>query len=121
MTIELGLCIFFLLVALPVSRSIAAHYMLLVVVNIALLGVTSADTSLLAALFVSFAIADSLLFMWGGRKILLLPAATSAILAIESMLNMDWLLCNIVTINAALNAIIAANLVKGYLHWTHRK
>lgn len=121
MTIELGLCLFFMIVAIPVSRSIAAHYLLFAIVNVSMLGFTSADTSLLAALFVSLAVADALLFMWGGRKILLLPAATSAILAIESMLNMDWLLSNIVTINAALNAIIAANLVKGYLHWTHRK
>lgn len=121
MTAELGLCLFFLVVAIPVSRSIAAHYLLLVAVNIALLGFSSADTSLLAVLFVSLAIADALLFMWGGRPILLMTAAVSAILAIESMLNMDYLLTNIVTINAAVNAIIAANLVKGYLHWTHRK
>jgi hypothetical protein len=121
MTAELGLCLFFLVVAIPVSRSIAAHYLLLVIVNVSMLGFTSADASLLAAMFVSLAIADALLFMWGGRPILLLPAAAASALAIESMLNMDWLLTNIVTINAAVNAIIAANLVKGYLHWTHRK
>ncbi len=40
MTIELGLCIFFLLVALPVSRSIAAHYLLFAIVNVSLLGFT---------------------------------------------------------------------------------
>lgn len=121
MTVELGLCLFFLVVAIPVSRSIAVHYLLFAAVNVALLGFSSADTSLLAALFVSLSIADALLFMWGGRPILLLPAAASAILAIESMLNMDWLLSHIVTINAAVNAIIAANLVKGYLHWMHRR
>ena len=121
MTAELGLCLFFMVVAIPVSRSIAAHFLLLAVVNASLLGITTLDSSILAMIFVFIAVADSLIFMFGGRAILLVSAAASAALAIESMLNMDWLLSHIVIINAAVNAIIAANLVKGYLHWTHGK
>lgn len=121
MTAELGLCLFFMVVALPVSRSIAAHFLLLSIVNASLLGVTVVDSSLLAMIFVFIAVADSLIFMFGGRPILLVSAAASAALAIESMLNMDYLLSHIVTINVIVNAIIAANLVKGYLHWTHGK
>lgn len=121
MTAELGLCLMFMVVALPASRSIAAHYLVFAVANLATLGVTEMDSSILSMMFVVLAVADAVLFLYGGRAVLLISAAASSALAIESMLNMDWLLNNVANLSAAINAIIAANLIQGYLHWTHGK
>lgn len=121
MTVELALCLILAFAAYPMSRSISAHYFLFAAVNGAMLGFTTFDSSLLVLVFMSLAVADSLLFLCGGRKVLLAPTAMSAALAIESMLNMDWLLNHITYINAAVNAVIVASLIKGKRHWTRGK
>ncbi len=121
MTIELVLCLVFMLAALPVSKSIAAHYFVFAALNIAAIGVEAADSSLLALTFALLAIVDVTMVVAGGRKVLLVSAIASVALCIESMLNMDWLLSHSTYINAAVNAVIAASLVKGFMNWTHGK
>lgn len=121
MTIELALCCLLLLVALPVSKSIAAHYLAFALVNLALLGVEFADSSFLSLMFVTLAVVDALLVIAGGRSILLLSAAASSALAIESMIDMDWLLSRATYLSIAVNAAIAACLSKGYGSWTSGK
>lgn len=117
MSIELILCIGSALAALPASRSIAAHYVVLSITNAAMAGQEYADASLLAALFVLLAIGDAFLVIAGGRMILLLSAAVSAILAIESMLNQSFLLDHITYVSAALNAVFWVYLAREYWGW----
>lgn len=117
MTAELGLCIAFMIVAFPTSKSVAAHYLVFGVVNFAMLGVTSADASFLAALFAVLFAADAILVLAGGRRILLLSAAASAFLCIESLLNMDWLLSRVTYLSIAVNTAIAASLAKELIRW----
>lgn len=117
MSIELVLCIAFGVIALPVSRSIAAHYAVLSITNAALAGYEYADASLLSALFVLLAIGDAFLLIAGGRAILLLSAAVSSTLAIESMLNHSYLLDHITYISAALNAVFGLYLAREYRGW----
>ena len=119
MNIELMLCIAFLLAALPVSKSIAAHYLGFTLANVALGGISSADSSLLAMLFATLAMFDAVLVLSGGRKVLLLAAATSAALCIESIMNADWLLSHVTTVSVIVNAAIAVSLAKGYRVWTN--
>ena len=121
MTIELALCILFAVLALPMSKSIAAHYVLFAGANLSLLGHEYADTSILALVFVLLAVADAMIFMWGGRAILLLSAAASAALAIESMLGMDWLLTRVTYLSAVVNAAFAIYLAREYWIWTNGK
>lgn len=121
MSIELTLCVVFMLAALPVSKSIAAHFLMLAAINVAALGVGSADSSLLAMVFAVLAMFDAALVLTGGRKILLLSAATSAALCFESIMNMDWMLNHIAAVSALVNAAIAANLAREYGIWTHGK
>jgi hypothetical protein len=121
MTVELALCLILVFAAFPVSRSISAHYFLFAAVNGAMLGFTSFDASLLALVFMALAIADATLFLFGGRAILLISAAVSSLLCFESMLNMDWLLSQSTYINAAVNAVIVASLIKGKRNWTRGK
>jgi hypothetical protein len=121
MTIELALCIVLMLLAFPVSRSIAAHYLLFASANLALLDVTYADSSFLAILFALLAAMDTILFMAAGRKVLLISSAVSALLCLESIMNMDWLLSHVTYLSVAVNAAIAGVLAKEYLNWTHGK
>lgn len=121
MTIELILCIAAFMLALPMSRSIAAHYAAFALVNLALLGVQYADSSLLALVFAGLAAADVLLIIAGGRRILLLPALASVALSIESMLNMDFLLNHISYLSVAVNAVIGATLAREYVRWMDGK
>ena len=121
MTIELALCLILAFASYPLSRSISAHYFLFAAVNGAMLGLTTFDSSLLVLVFMLLAVADSILFLCAGRKAILVPAAMSAALAIESMINMDWLLSHITYINAVVNAVIVASLIKGKRHWTRGK
>lgn len=121
MTIELFLCLAFMIFAYPMSKSIAVHYFGLVVLNLAAIGVESADSSLLALTFAILAIIDVALVIAGGRSVLLISAAVSLLLCLESMLNMDWLLSHGTYTNAAVNAVIAASLIKGFINWTHGK
>lgn len=118
MTIELFLCLVFMFAAYPVSKSVAAHYCLFTGLNILAIGVESADSSLLALTFALLAIADAALVIAGGRKVLLVSALASVALCIESMINMDWLLSHSTYINAAVNAVIAASMAKGFMKWT---
>lgn len=121
MTAELMLCIAALAVALPMSRSIAAHYAAFALANLALIDVQYADSSILAMAFAGLTAADVLLIIAGGSRILLLPALASSALSIESMLNMDFLLNHISTISIALNAIIGVTLAREYVRWMDGK
>lgn len=117
MSIELALCIAFGLAALPVSRSIFGHYVILAIANLATAGSEYADASVLAAMFVLLAITDAFLVVSGGRRILLLSAAVSSALAIESMLNLSYFLDYITFISAALNAVFGLYLAREYRGW----
>lgn len=117
MSIELILCIVFGLAALPVSRSISTHYLVLAITNAAMAGHEYADTSLLAALFALLAIGDAFLVIAGGRMILLASAAVSSALAVESMLNQSHFLDHITYISAALNAVFGLYLAREYRGW----
>lgn len=117
MTIELGLCLIFMIAALPVSKSVAAHYALFAAVNFMMLGAETADTSLLAMMFATLMIGDILLILAGGRMILLVSATASIALCIESIANMDWLLSRVTYLSAAVNTAIAASLAKEFTLW----
>lgn len=117
MTAELALCIGLMIAALPVSKSVAAHYAVFGLANFALLGVTYADASFLAILFAALAVSDALIILAGGRRILLVSAAAAALLCIESIINMDWLLSRITYLSIAVNAAIAGSLAKELLQW----
>jgi len=119
MTIELALCIILAIGSYPLSKSISAHYVLFAGVNFAMLGYTEFDSSLLAIVFMCLAVTDAALFISGGRAILLLSAAASVALGLESMLNMDWLLRHGTYLNAIVNAVIVASLIKGKRQWTN--
>lgn len=121
MTIELGLCIAFMLAAIPVSKSIAVHYAAFGLANFLMRGVTYADTSALALLFASLMAVDAILIIAGGRKVLLVSLTASAALCIESIMNMDWLLSHVTYLSAAVNTAIAGVLAKEYLNWTSGK
>lgn len=118
MTIELALCIILAIGAFPLSKSVSAHYALFAAVNGAMLGFTEFDSSLLAIMFMCLAVSDAALFVLSNRYVLLLSAIVSTILCIESMLNMDWLLRHSTYLNAVVNAVIVASLIKGKRHWT---
>lgn len=117
MTIELGLCLIFMIAALPVSKSVAAHYALFTLVNVAMLGTSTADSSLLSMMFAALLVGDALIVLAGGRKILLISIAASALLCIESIANMDWLLSRVTYLSAAVNTAIAASLAKEFTLW----
>lgn len=117
MTIELGLCIAFMIAALPVSKSVAAHYALFAMVNFMMLGTDTAGTSLLAMMFATLLVGDILLILAGGRMILLVSALASIALCIESIANMDWLLSRVTYLSAAVNTAIAASLAKEFTLW----
>lgn len=117
MTIELGLCLIFMIAASPVSKSVAVHYALFALVNVAMLGTSTADSSLLAMMFAALLIGDALIVLAGGRRILLISIAASALLCIESIANMDWLLSRVTYLSAAVNTAIAASLAKEFTLW----
>lgn len=121
MTIELVLCIVFFLVALPVSRGIAGHYLAFAAGNFAFLDVQYADSSLLAILFAALFTIDALLVIGGASRILLVSAIACAALSIESMLNMDFLLNHSTYISIAVNAVIGATLAREYVRWMDGK
>jgi len=121
MTIELGLCIVFMIAALPVSKSVATHYAAFGMMNFFMLGVTSADSSFLAILFCALLAIDVLLILAGGRRVLLISAIASIALCIESIFNADWLLSHVTYLSVAVNAAIAGVLAREYLNWTHGK
>ncbi len=117
MTIELGLCIGFMIAAYPVSKSVAAHYAVFALMNLATLGVATADSSFLALIFAILLAADAMLIICGGRKVLLVSAIASSLLCLESIANMDWLLSRITYLSAAVNTAIAASLAKEFVLW----
>lgn len=117
MTIELVLCALAALLALPVSKSVMVHYLGLVFVNLAFLGVTEADSSILAITFGALAVLDCLLILMGGRLALIAPAVASFLLCIESVANQDWLLSHVTYLSAVVNSVIAACLAREYWAW----
>lgn len=121
MGIELVLCVVFMLVALPVSRWIAIHYLAFALVNWELAGVEYADSSRLALTFAALFALDILLIIAGAPIVLLLCATASAALAVESMLNLDYLLNHSTYISVAVNAIIGGTLAREYARWMRGK
>lgn len=121
MAIELVLCIVFMFAAFPVSRSVAAHYFVFAFVNLALVGVSEVDASLLAIIFAILAAADVVLVLAGGRMVLVVPALASSLLSLESIANQDWLLSHVTYLSVATNAVIAASLAKEFSVWMRGK
>lgn len=121
MSAELILCIAFLLIALPISWSIAVHYAAFALANAALYGAHSADSSLLTILFAGLFATDVMLVIAGGSRSLLLCALASAALAIESMMNFDFLLNHTTYISVTVNAVIGGTLAREYVQWTRGK
>lgn len=121
MTIELILCVALMLIISPVSKSVSAHYGIFAGANFAMLGVQEVDSSLLVVMFTILAIADSCLVLAGGRIVLLVSAAASFALALESTINQDWLLSHVSFISIAVNALIVACMAKEYWVWMNGK
>lgn len=121
MTIELGLSLAMMFIAIPVSQSITWHYVAFAAVNLALLGVTEADSSLLAMIFGLLAIIDYILFAASKRIVLILSASASVALCLESIGNGDWLLNHVTYLSIATNALIIGTLVKEYWAWIRGK
>lgn len=115
--IELALCVILAHLALPVSKSVMAHYVALAFVNLAFLGVIEADSSILAVTFGGLAVIDCLLILMGGRLVLIVPAFASFLLCIESIANQDWLLSHVTYLSVVVNSVIAACLAKEYWAW----
>lgn len=117
MTIELALCLVFMILALPVSRSVALHYAAFGAMNLMLIGTTIMDASVLALMFAALAVADAVIILNGGRKILLISAIASVALCLESIMNMDWLLSRVTYLSIAVNTAIAGSLAKEFTQW----
>lgn len=117
MTIELALCIVFMILAFPVSRSVALHYAAFGAMNLMLIGTTIMDASVLALMFAALAVADAIIILNGGRKILLISAVASIALCLESIMNMDWLLSRVTYLSIAVNTAIAGSLAKEFTQW----
>lgn len=121
MTIELALCLVFMILALPVSSSVALHYAVFAAMNLMLIGTTILDSSALSLMFAALFVADAVIVMNGGRKILLICAAASAALCLESIMNMDWLLSRVTYLSIAVNTAIAGSLAKEFVQWMNGK
>lgn len=119
MTFELAICLLLAVVAFPASRSIAAHYAFFAAANLSMVGVTNADSSILAMLFAIMAIADCMIVLCGGAWVLMFSATASMSLSLESVGNGDWLLNHIEAISLITNVAIISCLVKEYWHWMH--
>lgn len=117
MTIELALCIAFMILALPVSKSVALHYAAFGAMNLMLIDTTIMDASVLALMFAALAVTDAVIILNGGRKILLISAIASAALCLESIMNMDWLLSRVTYLSIAVNTAIAGSLAKEFTQW----
>lgn len=115
--IESALCLLFFIIALPVSKGIAAHYLVFLAVNVAFIGVESADASLLALTFTTLVVADCLIVLYSKRYVLMVSAFISFALALESVANGDWLLSQSVYLSIATNAVIAGSLIGEYRAW----
>lgn len=118
MTIELVLCILFMLLAIPVSRAISMHYALFAIANYSVIGLSAMDSSALALLFGALFVADCLLILLSNRLVLVPTAIASAALAVESVVNGDWLLNHSSYLSIAANTFIAVYLAKEYWAWT---
>lgn len=117
MTIELALCLIMLVAAAPVSRSIAAHYAVFAVANAAMIGVSEVDSSLLAMFFTALAAADITIMLAGGRIELAVSAIVSASLALEQVVDGDWLLSQIVMLSAIANVALVSRIAVEYREW----
>lgn len=121
MTIELALCLIFMVIAAPVSRSISAHYTVFALANALMIGVMEADASFLAAFFAVLAIADAAIIAAGGRAELMLSAAISAALSIEQMINEDYLLSHVATLSVIANIALVSRVAVEYREWMRTK
>jgi hypothetical protein len=115
--IESALCLLFFIIALPVSRGIAAHYFVFFAVNIAFIGIEYADSSLLTMTFTSLVVADCLIVLYSKHYVLMVSALISFALALESVANGDWLLNQSIYLSIATNAVIAGSLIEEYRAW----
>lgn len=121
MTIELAFCIFLALLVYPVSKSISVHYVLFALANLAFVGASQADSSLLAMVFALLAIGDMVLGTLAKRYVLLFVASVSSLLCIEQVANQDFLLNYITEISIITNAAILASLAAEYWAWMRGK
>lgn len=119
MTIELALCIGFMLLSAPVAKEFMFHYAGFALCNLAFIGYASADASVLAMAFLSLAIMDITLAIAWRRPALAFCGFVSFLLYCEQLLNGDWLLNHALYLSLATNSAIGACLIREYLAWMH--
>lgn len=119
MTMELALCIGFMLLSAPVAKDLMMHYAGFALVNLAFIGYTEADSSLLAMVFMTLAAMDFVLAFAYRRPALAFCGFASFLLYCEQLLNGDWLLSHALFLSLATNSTIVVCLVREYLAWMH--
>ncbi len=117
MTFELLACLALMIVAMPLSRDIAAHFAMFALANVMLLGVEYADGSVLAMMFAALAIGDFLLASIKKRASLYLSAVVMVALSFESVNNGDLLLSNAIYLSALINGCICIGMYKELSAW----
>lgn len=121
MTMELALCIVFMLLSAPVAQSIMVHYAGFALVNLAFINIEFADSSLLAMVFLYLAIMDAILAAVERSKALAFCGFVSFLLYCEQIMNGDWLLSHALALSLATNCTIGVCLIREYLAWMHGK
>lgn len=121
MTIELALCIAFMLASAPVAKELMFHYAGFALVNLAFIGFALADSSILAVSFLYLTIMDIVLSAAYRSKALAFCGLASFMLYCEQLMNGDWLLSHALYLSLATNCTIGVCLIREYLAWMHGK
>lgn len=87
--------------------------------NLAFIGYTSVDASVLAMMFLALTIMDATLAIAWRRPALAFCGFVSFLLYCEQLLNGDWLLNHAIYLSLATNSAIGVCLIREYLAWMH--
>lgn len=115
--VEFYLCILAALIAWPVARDVSVRYILFAVMAAWIGQDTYWDATALAMIFAAYALIDCLVGMWKSRLVFFVSSFAWVMLSVESMMLIDYMLNNLVYIDAIINAWLVIIIAREWKHW----
>jgi hypothetical protein len=119
--VEFDLCMLAALVAWPVAKDIALRYFIFAGMAIVVGHDLTWDATAVSMIFAAYAMIDCMVGMLRNRLVFFVSSFCWVILSVESMMLIDYMLNNLVYIDAIINAWLALIIAREWKEWRHTK
>lgn len=118
---EVFLCLLAALIAWPVAKDIGVRYLIFAPIALLIEQHEVWDATAISMMFASYALIDCLVGLLKNRLVFFVSSFCWMALSVESMMLIDYMLNNLVYIDAIINAWLALIIAREWETWRHTR